>query len=103
MVIDASSIKRADMVIRTNLSWAWTSTERGEVWMTATGFSGNSELLTSQSNAFFNEPGMPRAYSGDEISRPSAMAISSRKIRTAGGGSPMSRSGLKAGRSARPV
>jgi hypothetical protein len=85
MLIDASSIKRADMVVRINLSWAWTSTERGDVWITAIGFSGNSELLTSQSSAFFNEPGMPRAYSGDEISIPSAMPNSCRKVRTAGG------------------
>src|SRR5277367_5333167 len=71
-VSNASSIKRADIVVRTSLSWVWASTERGDVLIRATGFSGNSGLLTSQSSAFFNEPGNPRAYSGDEINRPSA-------------------------------
>src|ERR1700722_10589998 len=101
-VIDASSIKRADIVVRTNLSWAWASTERGEVLISAIGFPGNWELLTSQSRAFFNEPGNPRAYSGAEINSPSALLISCRNICTGRGGSPVSRSGLKAGRFARP-
>src|SRR5262245_33096630 len=64
--IEASSIKRADMVVTISRNWACASTARDEVLITATGFPGNSKLLTSQSSAFFNEPGRPRAYSGDE-------------------------------------
>ena len=88
------------MVERMRQSCAWASTERGEVLTSAIGLPGISALLTSQSKAFFSEPGMPRAYSGDEINRPSDFRISSRSAWTASGGSAVSRSGLKAGRSA---
>jgi hypothetical protein len=66
------------MVQRTRRSCACASMERGEVLISAIGLPGNSALLTSQSKAFFSEPGTPRAYSGDEINRPSDFRISSR-------------------------
>ena len=45
---------------------------RCEALNSATALPGNSRLLTSQSSAFFREPGTPRAYSGEQISRPAA-------------------------------
>ena len=38
--------------------------ESAAMLISAIGLPGNSALLTSQSNAFFSEPGTPRAYSG---------------------------------------
>jgi hypothetical protein len=46
----------------------------------ATGLPITSVALTSQSRAFFKEPGTPWAYSGDEMTIPSAASIWARKL-----------------------
>ena len=48
-VIEAASMRRADIVCSTSLRLASASTERCEALMTATGFPRNSSLETSQS------------------------------------------------------
>src|ERR1041385_956237 len=78
----ALSTSLADMVSRMRRRDACIATPRSDAWNRATGLPGNTSLLTSQSSAFLNEPGIPRAYSGEEISRPSEMAISPRQSAT---------------------
>ena len=47
----------------------------GDTLIAATGLSFNSPEETSQSKAFFNTPGIPKAYSGVENIMPSAALI----------------------------
>ncbi len=101
---DAASTTVADMVRSVSMSEAWAMWARVVAFTTATGSPGTSGPLTSQSSAFFSAPGTPWAYSGLQITNASAPAMAARHRATAGGGvapSP-SRSGLNAGRSARP-
>ncbi len=67
-MIDASSTTRADMTVRVSTSDAHACVARAEALINATGLSTNSPLPTTQSNAFFNTPGTPCAYSGLEMS-----------------------------------
>jgi len=68
----ASWTSVADIVSKTSFEAAWAAGALGEVLKSAIGFPGNSKLPTSQSSMFLKEPGIPRAYSGQEIRRPSA-------------------------------
>ncbi|MFN8539218.1 MAG: hypothetical protein U0232_17305 [Thermomicrobiales bacterium] len=51
----------------------------------ATGLPGKSTLLTNQSSPFFSVPGTPWAYSGLEISSPSAALTRRRSSRSGRG------------------
>lgn len=59
------------------------------------GFCENSMEDTVQSIAFFKVPGTPIAYSGVQMSIPSASRSCLRRSATCKGGSSLSRSGLK--------
>jgi hypothetical protein len=72
---------------------------RGDPQSTATRFSYSSPEPTSQSRAFFSEPGRLWAYSGLAMSTPSAAATWARNAATTAGVPCRSRSGLKAGTS----
>src|SRR5262249_41256404 len=99
-VMEASSISLTDITERVRVRDACAKVARGEALKSATGFSYNSPLATSQSSAFFSTPGTPCAYSGLEIITPADLASCERKSLTAFGAS-LSRSGLKWGRSAK--
>lgn len=70
------------MTVRVSASDAYASVARGDALTSAIGLSISSPLPTIQSNAFFNTPGTPCAYSGLEISTASARAIRRRNART---------------------
>jgi hypothetical protein len=53
--------------------------------MTATDLLINSPDDTVQSKAFFKEPGMPNAYSGEQMITPLAAAINPRSLSTSAG------------------
>lgn len=73
----------------------------GDARSKATSFFINSPLLTTQSSAFFRQPGTPCTYSGLQISTPSHSRKTARKRCTASISSP--RSGLKCGKSPRQL
>ena len=54
----------------------------GEALSAATGFSFKSPVETVQSRAFFKDPGAPKAYSGVQMSTPSAARSSPRRWMT---------------------
>src|ERR1700682_2471781 len=103
--IEASCSTRPSIISSVSVSSAFTfSPPLDDALMRTIGLSWSSLLETIQSRAFFSEPGTPCAYSGLEMTKPSAHASSARKAATFGGAaSPSrSRSGLKCGRSATP-
>src|SRR5690348_11590985 len=65
----------------------------------ATGLLTSSPEPTVQSSAFFNDPGIPKAYSGVQIKTPSAFSSCLRKLFTSSGATSGS---LKCGRYPRP-
>src|SRR5881392_1900523 len=67
----------------------------GEALITATGLFTNSPDDTTQSSAFFKDPGTPLAYSGEHISTPLAFFRILRQLATAASMSSKSKSGLK--------
>src|SRR5215813_7656182 len=91
---EASFISLTDITERVRVRDACAKVARGEALKSATGFSYNSPLATSQSRAFLRTPGTPWAYSGLEIITPADLASCERKSLTAFGAS-LSRSGLK--------
>ena len=64
MCTAASSIIRADITDNVFVKEAFTI---GDAFNKAIGFPINSPLDTTQSSAFLNTPGIPCAYSGQEI------------------------------------
>ena len=81
---DASSSTRADSMVSVSASDACArSPPARAAFKRSTGLSMNSPLETVQSRAFLNEPGTPWAYSGLEMTKPSAARSWSRKVPTA--------------------
>jgi hypothetical protein len=65
-----------DIVSSTTVSVSWATLERELALSSMKGLSMKASVPTSQSKAFFNAPGYPRAYSGVDMTMPSAALIS---------------------------
>jgi hypothetical protein len=83
-VIDASGTTCADITVSVSASDAQAWVALGDALISATGFSASSPLPTTQSRAFLRTPGTPWAYSGLEITTPSAAPSWKRNLATTG-------------------
>ena len=99
--MEAPGTTVADMTVSVSTNELQACVARAEVLTRAIGFRMSSPLPTTQSRAFFNAPGAPCAYSGAEIRTASHVPSWLRNLLTAAGVLFSSRSGLKAGSSAR--
>lgn len=99
--MQASSIRRADMVRTVSRKAACACVARGEAFSSTSGLSMNDSFPTIQSSAFFMGPLTPCAYSGLASISTSAARMASRRPVTAGKLSAL-RSGLNRGNSPSP-
>lgn len=92
-----AGVTRASITVSVSSSERCAFSPSDDAVISATGLLENSQDDTVQSIAFFNVPGTPIAYSGVQISMPSALRSCWRRWVTASGGVSVSRSGLKCG------
>jgi hypothetical protein len=87
----APSTISAAMVVSTSRSAPCAAVAHGEALNRATLLPWKFGLPTSQSSMFLKAPGIPLAYSGQEISSASHASMRARRARTMAGGSAQGR------------